>query len=40
LLLNCTHNTVIRLLPALTVTDDQIDEGCTIVEEVLSAHGS
>ncbi len=35
LLVNCTHGTVIRLLPALTVTDAQLDEGCGILEEVL-----
>jgi predicted acetylornithine/succinylornithine family transaminase len=36
LLLNCTHGTVIRLLPALTITDAQLDEGCDILENVLS----
>jgi predicted acetylornithine/succinylornithine family transaminase len=35
LLINCTHQTVIRLLPALTITDEQIDEGCDILDEVL-----
>jgi acetylornithine/N-succinyldiaminopimelate aminotransferase len=35
LLINATHGTVIRLLPALTITDDQIDEGCAILAEVL-----
>ncbi|WP_435009245.1 aspartate aminotransferase family protein [Tundrisphaera lichenicola] len=29
LLINATHGTVIRLLPALNLTDEQIDEGCT-----------
>ena len=38
LLVNCTHGTVIRLLPALTLTDAQLDEGCEILEEVLIAH--
>jgi acetylornithine/succinyldiaminopimelate/putrescine aminotransferase len=38
LLVNCTHGTVIRLLPALTLTDAQLDEGCDILEEVLIAH--
>jgi acetylornithine/succinyldiaminopimelate/putrescine aminotransferase len=38
LLINCTHGTVIRLLPALTLTDEQLDEGCDILEEVLLAH--
>ena len=35
LLINCTHGTVLRLLPALTLTDSELDEGCTIFEEVL-----
>jgi predicted acetylornithine/succinylornithine family transaminase len=35
LLINCTHGTVIRLLPALTLTDAQLDEGCGILEECL-----
>jgi acetylornithine/N-succinyldiaminopimelate aminotransferase len=38
LLVNCTHGTVLRLLPALTLTDEQIDEGCDILEEVLLSH--
>jgi len=37
LLVNCTHQTVIRLLPALTITNDQIDQGCDILDEVLLA---
>jgi predicted acetylornithine/succinylornithine family transaminase len=35
LLINCTHQTVIRLLPALNITDAQIAEGCNILEEIL-----
>jgi acetylornithine/succinyldiaminopimelate/putrescine aminotransferase len=35
LLVNATHGTVLRLLPALNLTDDQIDEGCGILSEVL-----
>jgi predicted acetylornithine/succinylornithine family transaminase len=35
LLINCTHGNVLRLLPALTITDEQLDEGCTILEETL-----
>jgi predicted acetylornithine/succinylornithine family transaminase len=35
LLVNCTHGTVIRLLPALNLTDSELDEGCAILEEVL-----
>lgn len=34
LLINCTHQTVIRLLPALNITDAQMSEGCSILEEV------
>ncbi len=35
LLINCTHTTVLRLLPALTLTDAERDRGCDILEEVL-----
>jgi acetylornithine/N-succinyldiaminopimelate aminotransferase len=35
LLINCTHQTVIRLLPALTIADEQIDEGCAILADAL-----
>lgn len=38
LLINCTHGTVLRLLPALNLTDAQLEEGCGIMEEVLLAH--
>lgn len=38
LLINCTHGTVLRLLPALTLTDAQLDEGCGILEECLLAY--
>ncbi|MCA9096933.1 MAG: aminotransferase class III-fold pyridoxal phosphate-dependent enzyme [Planctomycetaceae bacterium] len=34
-LINCTHDTVIRLLPALNITADQVDEGCAVIGEVL-----
>jgi acetylornithine/N-succinyldiaminopimelate aminotransferase len=37
LLINATHGTVVRLLPALTLTDEQVDEGCGILAEVLRA---
>lgn len=37
LLINCTHGTVIRLLPAMNLTDDQLHEGCDILESVLLA---
>jgi len=35
LLVNCTHGTVLRLLPALNLSDEQLHEGCDILEEVL-----
>ena len=35
LLINCTHGTVLRLLPALTLTDAEMEEGCDILEDVL-----
>src|SRR5205807_3280142 len=35
LLINCTHTTVLRLLPALTLTDEQLQQGCDILDEVL-----
>jgi predicted acetylornithine/succinylornithine family transaminase len=35
LLINCTHGTVLRLLPSLTLTDTELDEGCGILEEAL-----
>ncbi len=31
LLINCTHGTVIRLLPSITLTEEQINEGCDII---------
>jgi acetylornithine/N-succinyldiaminopimelate aminotransferase len=38
LLINCTHQTVIRLLPSLLMSDEEIHEGCNILEEVLLAY--
>jgi predicted acetylornithine/succinylornithine family transaminase len=35
LLINCTHATVIRLLPAMTLTDEQAHQGCNILAEAL-----
>ncbi len=35
LLINCTHGNVLRLLPALNLTDEQLKSGCDILEEVL-----
>jgi predicted acetylornithine/succinylornithine family transaminase len=37
LLINCTQQTVLRLLPAMTLTDDQLHEGCDILADVLRA---
>jgi predicted acetylornithine/succinylornithine family transaminase len=34
-LVNCTHQTVIRLLPALTISDEQIHDGCDTIAKVL-----
>lgn len=36
LLINCTQGNVIRLLPAMTMTLEQVDEGCDILAEVLA----
>lgn len=38
LLINCTQGTVIRLLPALNVTEDEVNEGLDILEAVLRSH--
>jgi predicted acetylornithine/succinylornithine family transaminase len=35
LLVNATHDKVIRLLPALTISNEQIDQGCEILGSVL-----
>lgn len=35
LLVNATHDTVLRLLPALNVTEEQVDEGAAIIADVL-----
>ncbi|MBX3443158.1 MAG: aspartate aminotransferase family protein [Planctomyces sp.] len=35
LLVNATHDTVLRLLPPLNITAEQVDEGCDIIAEVL-----
>jgi len=37
LLANATHGHVVRLLPALTISDDQIDQGCAVLLDVLRA---
>ncbi|MBN1807873.1 MAG: aspartate aminotransferase family protein [Planctomycetes bacterium] len=33
--INCTHQTVLRILPALTIEDDILDRGLAVVEKVL-----
>jgi acetylornithine/N-succinyldiaminopimelate aminotransferase len=35
LLINCTHNTVIRLLPAMNISIDELDRGLDILADVL-----
>ena len=35
-LVNHTQGNVVRLLPAMTLTDEQADEGCQVVEQVIS----
>jgi acetylornithine/N-succinyldiaminopimelate aminotransferase len=37
LLINCTHGTVIRLLPAMNLPEDQAEEGCDILAEVIKS---
>ena len=35
LLVNCTQQTVVRLLPAMTLTEEQANQGCDVLAEVL-----
>jgi len=37
LLINCTHSTVIRLLPAMNLPEEQAEEGCDILAEVIKS---
>jgi len=37
LLVNCTQQTVIRLLPAMTLTEEQAHQGCDVLADVLQA---
>jgi len=39
LLVNCTHDTVIRFLPSMTVTAAELDEGIEILTAALKKHG-
>ena len=34
-LVNATHDSVLRLLPALNITEEQVDEGCAVIADVL-----
>jgi predicted acetylornithine/succinylornithine family transaminase len=34
-LINATHDTVVRLLPPINITADEVDEGCRVIGEVL-----
>jgi predicted acetylornithine/succinylornithine family transaminase len=38
LLINCTHQTVIRLLPAMTLSEAQVHEGCDILAAAIKSH--
>jgi predicted acetylornithine/succinylornithine family transaminase len=38
LLINCTQQNVLRLLPAMTLTDAELDEGCELLVDVLRNH--
>jgi predicted acetylornithine/succinylornithine family transaminase len=38
LLINCTQQTVLRLLPAMTLSDEELDEGCEILADVLRGY--
>jgi predicted acetylornithine/succinylornithine family transaminase len=38
LLINCTQSTVLRLLPAMTLSDEQVDEGCEIISNILRSN--
>jgi acetylornithine/succinyldiaminopimelate/putrescine aminotransferase len=38
LLINCTHDTVLRIMPALNVTNSQIQKAVAILDAALAAH--
>ena len=38
LLINCTQETILRLLPAMTITKAQLEHALSILEEVLAAY--
>lgn len=39
LLVNCTQGNVVRLLPAMTLSDAELDEGCEILTDVIRGMG-
>lgn len=40
LLINCTHGNVLRLLPALTLTEELAHQGCDIIADVLRRYAA
>ena len=40
LLINCTHGTVLRLLPAMNISEQQVHDGCDILAQVLKEQAS
>jgi acetylornithine/succinyldiaminopimelate/putrescine aminotransferase len=40
LLINCTHGTVLRLLPAINLSPQQAHDGCDILAEVVKQQAS
>jgi len=40
LLINCTHKTVLRIMPAINVTKEQIDQAVAIIAEALASQPS
>ena len=38
LLINCTHTTVLRLLPAMNLMEEQVHQGCDILAEAIKTH--
>jgi len=38
LLVNCTQGTVLRLLPPMTLTEEQVHEGCDVLAEAIKNH--
>ena len=35
LLVNCTQGNVLRLLPAMTLTDEEAEQGCDVLADVI-----